>query len=150
MNSVYNWFQQTNKLYIALAFLIIVLAIYYIVTTRLQNKKTAERFSEERKMEEYPTVDKTRAATLSLYYTEWCGWSKKFLPEWEAFEKYASDNKLNLTLEKINCEKEGGKCTGIPHFPCVIITRANGEKGMMEDKFPRTTEGLINFASQSV
>lgn len=149
MNSVYEWFQQTNKLYLTLAVIIIILVVYYIVRVRGQNQKSAETFTEE-KRQEMAIPDKTRPAKLSLFYAEWCGWSRKFLPEWDAFEKYVADNKLNIAVEKVNCEKEGEKCSGIPHFPCVVLTRANGEKGMMDDKYPRTTDGLIKFFSESV
>ena len=148
MNAIHEWYNTTNKAYLALVLVILILVIYWLYS--MKSKYKSENFDEELKTTGELSIDKSRHAKVTLYYTDWCGWSRKFLPEWEQFAKYTVDNKLNLTLEKINCEKDSDKCSGIPHFPCVVITRANGEKGMMEDKYPRTTDGLIRFVAESV
>jgi len=63
----------------------------------------------------------------TLYYTSWCGFSQKFLPEWEKFEKRINSDpkmKSKLKLKKIQCD--GGNenmCNeqGITGYPTVII-----------------------------
>jgi hypothetical protein len=87
---------------------------------------------------------------LCLYYTEWCGYSQKFLPVWDEFRKYVEDNKLNIVLEKVDCDKEKEKCQNIPGFPTIVLEKEGDKPIEMNGKYPRTVDGLLSFLSDSL
>ena len=81
------------------------------------------------------------------FNTEWCGWSKKFQPEWDAFtSNVKSDNTLNTLVEVIDvkCDNDNNKelCAdnNIQGFPTVVIN-VNGNNIKYDG--PRTSEALM-------
>lgn len=83
---------------------------------------------------------------LNLYYTDWCGWSQKFLPVWAKLEQKVSKSNLKnkVKLEKINCESNKDRCGGVPGFPFIVLNK-NGNKINFEgNRDLPTLEGFIN------
>lgn len=82
---------------------------------------------------------------LTLYYTNWCGYSLRFLPIWEEF---VSKTKTGIQTEKIDCEQQNEKCSNfdISGFPSVILHKPNGERVKFAGS--RTVEGLENFVKE--
>ena len=67
--------------------------------------------------------EKKNKITVKLYYANWCGYSKKFLPEWTKFKKLVKGNK-KIETETIKCEgdKESMcKKVGIIGYPTIRI-----------------------------
>ena len=81
---------------------------------------------------------------LKLYYTNWCGWSKKFLPVWDQLNNL---KQISIPMKKIDCEKNKDQCNGIPGFPYVVIERGNNR---IEYKGNRTAKDIINFVKTNV
>ena len=82
--------------------------------------------------------------TLKLYYTNWCGWSKKFLPVWDQLSKL---KQINIPMEKIDCEQNKDACKGIPGFPYVVLEKGTDR---IEYKGNRTARDIINFVNKNV
>jgi hypothetical protein len=82
--------------------------------------------------------------TLKLYYTNWCGWSKKFLPVWDQLSKL---KQINIPMEKIDCEQNKDSCKGIPGFPYVVLEKGTDR---IEYKGNRTARDIINFVNNNV
>ncbi len=83
---------------------------------------------------------------FNLYYTDWCGWSQKFLPVWAELEKKVNSSNLKnkVKLEKINCESNKDRCGGVPGFPFIVLNK-NGNKINFEgNRDLPTLEGFIN------
>jgi len=85
---------------------------------------------------------------LKLYYTEWCGFSKRFMPVWEDLERYLTDNKITLEHEKIDCEKNKEKCSTIEGYPTVILEK-DGKEIIMDGTYPRSLDGILKFLKDS-
>ncbi len=113
------------KIYIVI---ILVLIILYYYT-----KKSNENFGT------------SYQGTLKLYYTNWCGWSKKFLPVWEELEKKAANGELSVKLQKIDCEKDKEMCQGIPGFPYIVLEK-NTRK--IDYKGNRQIDDVLTFLSK--
>lgn len=68
---------------------------------------------------------------IILYYAEWCGFSKMFLPIWEKFSVKAASQFPNLTISKLRCEGDMEEmCVqkGIQGYPTVKFYKANGDE----------------------
>jgi hypothetical protein len=85
-----------------------------------------------------------------VYYTNWCGWSKKALALLNSEEFKTEMNKIQdkATLVLLDCEGSGKeKCESekIEGFPTMKLSK-NSE--LIEFNGPRTTEGIISFIKE--
>ena len=110
----------------------IVGAIVIYLLMKQQNEEM-ENFANENKIKIYN------------FNTEWCGWSKKFQPEWDAFSKAVSSNP-NVEARDVKCDRPENeamcKSYNVPGFPSVVIEK-NGER--VNYSGPRTKEGLMKM-----
>lgn len=71
-------------------------------------------------------------ARLTLFYTEWCGFSQKAMPEWAKLEKKLQGDgyfgKTHLNLVKIDADKDKKAATlyGINAYPTVVLETQEG------------------------
>lgn len=85
---------------------------------------------------------------IVLYYANWCGYSKMFLPEWDSFENHAKNNIRGITVEKILCEgNDISKCSHLKGFPTVILHKNNKAITFNGN---RTKSDLIKFIQSNV
>lgn len=144
------WF---NKTYIIIVVLLIIAGVLMYYTVRTMPSVAVIQKSESFDPNQKPTGVKPKEADaeIILYYTEWCGYSRMFLPEWEKFEKYAKENMTNVRVDKVRCE--GGnenvcKQKGVEGYPTVILTLKNGKDITFQDE--RTSDKLIEFVKISI
>ena len=86
------------------------------------------------------------------YNTSWCGWSKKFQPEWDTFtDNVRTDSTLNSMVEvkDIKCDDEANKqlcaSAGVEGYPTVVIS-VNGVSSHYDGE--RTAVALMNKLNQ--
>lgn len=71
-------------------------------------------------------------ARIYFFYTDWCGYSKKAMPEWKKLETSLNTSnyygKTHVEAISVNCETDVEKCTlyGINAYPTVIIESRDG------------------------
>jgi thiol-disulfide isomerase/thioredoxin len=140
--------------------LIIIVVILYSVY------HTSCRKPSEQKQLKLTSVNKEKFTDSTLsniviynFNTTWCGWSKRFQPEWNKFSEYIINSKLNniiinsklnnIKALNINCddnEIENIKLAtkyNVPGYPYIII--------IIDDKNPivyegeRTSDALIEY-----
>ena len=142
MEFVQSNFETKNTKYIIIVIIILLLIIcvFYV----LYSKTTLEHFDKNNC--ESGMCQLKKKHKLCLYYTDWCGYCKEFVPEWNKFNDYVSSNNLknDLVLEKYNCEGNNSKCKNVNEYPTVILYKKNGQEIKMSSD-PRTKEGLLNF-----
>ena len=68
----------------------------------------------------------TPRAVCSMYYTNWCGYSKRALPEYKKLINTHHGKKINgvsVIVEKIDCEKEKELCkeNNIKGYPTIKL-----------------------------
>lgn len=89
--------------------------------------------------------------TIKLYYTNWCGYSVRFLPDWKkAKEYFAQDNKY-VTFEEYDCDKSIDICknAGIRGYPSIVIFKNNVKIDFPENS-PRNYETLKDFIESNL
>lgn len=65
-------------------------------------------------------------SNLYFFYTNWCGFSQKAMPEWEDLEKALQGS--SVTPVRVNCEEERARCSlyGVDGYPTVIFESTSG------------------------
>ena len=97
-----------------------------------------------------PTTTSNGKIEFRVYYTNWCGWSKRALAllnseDFKTQMKKIEDKAILVLLDcedngKEQCDKEK-----IQGFPTMKLSK-NGE--LIEFNGPRTTEGIISFIKE--
>jgi thiol-disulfide isomerase/thioredoxin len=123
------------KIYILIVIIIILIVLLCYMKTNYAPQK--ESFQESRQ----PISNRK----IVMYYTDWCGYSQQLLPEWNKFVQTTS-----VATEKVECDKDGQRCQkeDIKGYPTVVLYN-DGKKIIMDGRYPRTSEGLIQFAADN-
>lgn len=85
------------------------------------------------------------------FNTEWCGWSQRFQPEWDAFMGFVANPSNNLTHVQaydVKCDKKENESMceeyKVPGYPYVVV-EINGSRQSYEGE--RTKEALVSYVS---
>lgn len=163
-------FSAKSKLSISIIIILVVfLIILYICGTILSktNNKVSECNCEikkpiiqeqtvqekdvkiEREIKEDKIV-KVRKNRLCLYYADWCGYSRQFLPIWKNLksEILSSNLKQKVVLEEYECDKDKEKCNGVGEYPTVILHKENGEN--KEYQGQREKNEILGFIKSNI
>ena len=96
---------------------------------------------------------KPNEANLYFFYTNWCGFSQKAMPEWskleEKLKRESYFGKTHVNAIPVDCETDRAKCTlyDIQGYPTVILeTKA----GLSEFGQRVTYSNLMSFLRQSL
>lgn len=90
--------------------------------------------------------EKSNLIKVYNFNTSWCGYSVRFQPEWDKFQKEVNtrDNLLNIHAYDIKCDNSDNKqmCSdyNVPGFPTIIIEKDNKK---INYNGPRNTEAII-------
>lgn len=115
-------------------------------TKTVINTEIKEKFSDgESKSSDKPIVK------IFNFNTEWCGWSRRFQPEWDSFMEHVknpTNNLKHVQAYDIKCDNEENKkmCEEykVPGYPYVIV-EVNGTRQSYEGE--RTKDALISYVS---
>ena len=109
-------------------FMIVLLVIIFLAI--LLNKRT-ENF--------------TSHPEFVMYYTNWCGYSRKALPEFNNLgNEVISDSGQIIKIKKVDCENNKELCykAKIEGYPTMILEDGNKR---VEYNGPRETEKMLEF-----
>lgn len=127
-----------NTLLVVLAFVALGILVYKFWKPMIQPPKREVKPNE---------------ANLYFFYTNWCGFSQKAMPEWTKLEENlkASSHfgKTHVNTIAVDCEADRAMCTlyGIDAYPSVILeTKA----GLTDFTQRVTTSNLLAFLRQSL
>lgn len=118
---------------LVLAFTILVMLIYRLWRPTVEPPKRDVRENE---------------ATLYFFYTNWCGWSKKAMPEWQKLEARLRENPVFGTTkvipERVDAEEDTKRATlyEIEGYPTILLETRQGITRYT--KLPTVT-GLVEF-----
>ena len=92
-------------------------------------------------------------ARLYFFYTEWCGWSKKAMPHWEALEEQIKKTpyfgKTQVETVRVNAEEDRktAELYEIEGYPSIVLET---KEGLYEFTGKRTKEGLLEFLRETL
>lgn len=96
---------------------------------------------------------KPNQANLYFFYTNWCGFSQKAMPEWTKLEEHlAKDSyfgKTHVNAVPVDCEADQAKCTlyGISAYPTVVLET---KQGLTDFNQRVTSSNLLGFLRQTL
>lgn len=129
--------------------LVLAIIVYYICYKKPEVKPTTI----EEKKEKFSNATNSKLKIFN-FNTEWCGWSKRFQPEWDKFTQMVKeDSNLNSKVEvfDVKCDspdkKQMCEAYNVPGYPYVIIEN-NGIRTPYKGE--RTAEGLKSFVSLEI
>jgi thiol-disulfide isomerase/thioredoxin len=120
---------------------LLIMAIIVIYYKNSNNSAMNETFAETSK----PQIK------VMNFNTSWCGWSKRFQPEWDDFSNRVklNPNLSNVDAQDVKCDKTENEsmCESyqIPGYPSVVI-EVNGVRHNYEGE--RTADALTNHVIQ--
>jgi thiol-disulfide isomerase/thioredoxin len=81
-------------------------------------------------------------SNLYFFFTNWCGFSQKAMPEWQAIEEALQGS--SVTPIRVNCEEERATCSlyGVEGYPTVIFESTAGTQ-TYSDRITKTR--LLQF-----
>lgn len=81
-------------------------------------------------------------SNLYFFYTNWCGFSQKAMPEWEDLEEALRGS--SVTPVRVNCEEERARCSlyGVDGYPTVVFESTSGTQTYSGRV---TKSGLLQF-----
>lgn len=125
---------------------IIVLGILYLLYKNRSESLSSNKINvkQENKDNTY-NKDKTK---LSVYYTNWCGYSQRFNKDLDNGLE-ADINKLDVPVERVDCEKNKNLCesVGVPGYPTVLLHKKDK---IVQYNGDRSKTDLLNFVSNNM
>jgi Thioredoxin domain-containing protein len=89
---------------------------------------------------------------IILYYANWCGHSRNFLPEWEKLKKEIENSELKnvIVAQQYECDKDKKMCeqNNIRGFPTMILHKINGDNVNYQNE--RTVESILDFIRKNI
>lgn len=141
-----NLTQQNKTTIIVIAILVAILIILYMCSSVMEKNNELNNNMTDCSCSIQP-FESTQKDRLCLYYTNWCGYSKQFLPEWEKLKEkiMSSDLKNKIKLEDYECDQNKQICeqANIKGFPSVVLYKTNG--GKVNYNGERTVDALLQF-----
>ena len=92
-------------------------------------------------------------ATLYFFYTDWCGWSQKAMPEWEKLESALASTPVfgttTVKLVRVNAEEDRATADlyEVEAYPAIKLETSESLQSF--DKIP-TEERLLQFLRSSL
>jgi len=91
-------------------------------------------------------------ANLYFFYTDWCGWSKKAMPEWEKLEAKLRETPVfgTTTVKPVRVNADKDRATtelyDVEAYPTIKLESSSR---LYEYSGIPTTEGLLKFLRES-
>ena len=117
-----------NNRYAILILLLVVVGGYFLFNWCQNKKSPFEMFS--------------GGAKLYFFYADWCGYCKKFKPEWA---KLKAEPNLGVQLEEVDCSNEApalAKEYDVKGFPTLILVNGSNKVTYSGE---RTADALVSF-----
>ena len=96
---------------------------------------------------------KPNEANLYFFYTKWCGFSQKAMPEWTKLEEKLKSGsyfgKTHVNAIPVDCEADRAMCTlyDIQGYPSVVLET---KSGLREYKNRPTYSSLLSFLREAL
>lgn len=133
---------------VVIALAVIIVVVIVLLYKRFTTERCCgnpENFAgniEEALRQEYQKMFPDKMPHLIFHGTEWCGFCKKFKPQWELIKKRAHDLNLQIVLDYVDEEKN--RTNGITGYP--TITKFNNGVAAVWNGSRSDFDGMLKWA----
>lgn len=127
-----------NNLILLLAFIILTILVYRVWEPFVDTPKRPQPVGK---------------ANIYFFYTDWCGWSQKTMPEWEKFEQKLAETPYfgNTEVKAVRVNAETDSATALLYevhgYPTIKLETSS----ILRDyEGKRTAESLFQFLRQTL
>ena len=127
----------------------IVILVLALVALGLLVRKMWEPFTSGPPKREVPPGE----ARLYFFFTNWCGFSKKAMPEWEQIERKLKESntfgKTHVTAVRVDCEQDKTTCDlyKIEGYPMIKLET---QEGISDLQGAVKYDGMLKFVRQTL
>jgi thiol-disulfide isomerase/thioredoxin len=128
----------------------IVLYSYCQSITDSKSQVNSTSKPKDEKKEKFADITNSKLKIFN-FNTDWCGWSKRFQPDWDKFAEAVKDdpelnNKVDVIDVKCDNEENEEMCEAynVPGFP-YVVAEINGRREPYKGE--RTAQALLSFVS---
>ena len=93
------------------------------------------------------------SANLYFFYTDWCGFSQKAMPEWEKLEQRLKETPVfgttKVTPVRVDAEKDR-KTALLYEIDAYPMMKLETSSMLSEFSGPRTADGLVQFLRETL
>jgi thiol-disulfide isomerase/thioredoxin len=135
---------QENYKYLLLA--VVVVGILYLLY-RNRSESLVQSNDDEQKKNDMAQKSQDNAK-LGVYYTEWCGYSRRFNKDLD--DGLENDIKnLGVSVERVDCEKNKNLCETlrVPGYPTVLL---HTNDKVVQYQGDRSRNDLLNFIGNNL
>lgn len=130
---------------IVLAIILVILYVLYVMKNKHQDVSSDCKCDIKSQIND----KKTQSNVLTLYYTNWCGYSKQFLPDWKKIKDKINSGELgkNITTAEYECSEKKEICekNKIRGYPSIILHKTDGTAINFPDDKPRSFESIVTW-----
>lgn len=151
-----DFLKNINMTYVIIGIIIVVILSFFcgnLLMSENSQSSSAESFDAIEKLDKSDDTIKSDGdkGEIRLFYASWCGWSQKFIPEWEKFENIVKEQIPGLRVTRVICEGDNeAQCMQqeVEGYPTVILYPKDKAKIIFDDD--RSAEKLLQFAKQNI
>ena len=146
---------------VILVIVLVILYVFHIIKQKRENtindckcniNKQVENYEKNQISTPKNALDdkpKSNSNIFALYYSNGCGHSRDFLPEWNKLKDKINSQEVmkNLQSAEFECSKDQMECekNKIRGVPSMILHKESGESVKYPDNKPRTMDSIIQF-----
>ena len=134
-----NKLVRENKIKLGFLFITIILILIYFYFLYKKDELLENKIKNISKIKIYN------------FNTEWCGWSKKFKPEWDIFMQHVKEDPSLYYIEAydVKCDNDNNKMMckkyNVPGFPYIVI---EDENTYIEYEGDRSAQHLLKYIKE--
>ena len=143
---------KNNLIFITIVVLLIIL--YLLNTTEASKPSSVYTASTREKFgnELLDTPNNTSKIQFTVFYTNWCGWSKKFLATLDSqeFKDKFKEVENKAEVIRVDCENDKEKCglNKIEGYPTIKLFKS--ESNVIDFNGDRTPDGIVKFIKENL
>lgn len=152
-----RFLENLNVVDTVVVLLLIIITIFLIINYITINKNsrddiiivTSRPSLPNQSSPQLPPQTAINSARLILYYADYCGHCKNFLPTWKQLKE--GKDLPGIIFDEYDCVAQQNVCSsnGITGYPTMVLSKADGSKIQYPPQ-PRTYNMVVDFVKKNL
>jgi len=143
---MFKWFQNLKMEYRVLVVVLAILILFAILFPRSTVYSYTYNYPTKQESFENEGFENTNEPTLVLFKVEWCGFCKRFLPQWMEFQKTSPIRTLTVDCDEFPDIAKRYNVNGFPQVK--FYPNGTSKDDIMDYDGERTKDALMAFVQK--